>query len=167
MRTNIFVTALLLFIVGCTPQPTDQLTQQQKDQTKQEVKAICDSVWAQWGRMDAAATVQYLWDSPEFVAFNSDGSRSDFQSIKKMILEMPINTTALKLFPSREDFYVLAKDVVVYAWFGKSQFDMKSGDKMTYDPDAETFIFNKVGGKWKIVYVQESATIVTQKAGKK
>jgi hypothetical protein len=167
MKANIFVAALLLFIIGCTPQQSDQLTQQQKDQIKQEVKVVCDSLWAKWLRLEGESTIQYLWDSPEFVAFNPDGSRSDFQAFKKLLLDLSSSAAAFKLAPAREDFYVLAKDAVVYAWFGKSEIVMKSGDKATYDPDAETFVFSKVAGQWKIVYVQESATIATQKAGKK
>jgi hypothetical protein len=117
--------------------------------------------------LDAEAGIRYTWDSPEFVAYNPDGSRTDYQAMKKMMLDMPNTVTSLTLTPTRQDFRVLTKDVVVYTWFGKSELVMKTGDKMTYDPDAETFVFNKMNGQWKIVYVQESATIVTQKAGKK
>lgn len=167
MKRNIIVAALLLFIVGCTPQQSDQLTQQQKDQIKSEVKAVCDSLWAKWTRLDGEATIQYFRDSPEFVAFNADGSRSEFQAFKQMTLDGASSAAAFKLAPARIDFYVLAKDAVIYSWFGKSEFAMKSGDKITYDPDAGTFVFKKVGGQWKIIYIHESATITTQKAGKK
>ena len=167
MKANIFVAALLLFFIGCAPQPSDQLTQQQKDQIKSEVKAACDSMWAKWERLDAAATMEYVADSPDFVAYNPDGTRVDFQGFKKMIMDMVGTLAVVKLAPLRKDVYVLAKDAAVYSWFGKSEIVMKSGEKTTYDPDAETFVLNKVAGQWKITYVQESATIVTQKAGKK
>jgi hypothetical protein len=167
MKANIVFTAVLLLLIGCTPQQSDQLTMQQKDQIKHEVKVVCDSIWANVVRLEAEATMQYIVDSPEFVSYNPDGSRSDFQAYKKAWLDFVSSAPSIKLTPAREDFYVLAKDAVVYAWFGKSEISLKSGDKMTYDPDAETFVFNKVGDKWKIVYSHESATIVTQKAGKK
>ena len=53
MKANIFVAALLLFCLGCTSQQSDQLTQQQKDQIKSEVKAVGDSIIAKWERLDA------------------------------------------------------------------------------------------------------------------
>ncbi len=167
MKANIFVAALLLFIIGCTPQQSDQLTQQQKDQIKQEVKAVCDSLWAKWTRLDGEASVQYVSDSPEFVAFNPDGSRMDVQAFKKMLLDLAGSLTAIKIAPARQDYNVLTKDVVVYAWFGKSEVVTKSGDRVTYDPDALTFVLNKVTGQWKVIWSHESATIVTEKAGKK
>jgi hypothetical protein len=167
MKANGFVAALLLFCVGCTSQPSDQLTQQQKDQIKHEVKAVCDTVWAKMERLDVKGCMQYFWDSPEFVAFFPDGSRMDFQAFKKMNLDFPDSASAVKLAPVREDLFVLAKDVVVYAWHGKSELHFKSGAKMMFDPDAETFVFKKIAGEWKIVYVQESATITTQKPVKK
>ncbi len=167
MKTNIFVATLLLFFIGCTPQQSDQLTQQQKDQIKAEVKASCDSMWVKWERLDAVATMGYVSDSPDFVAYNPDGSRVDFEGFKKMVMGMVGTLAAVKLAPLREDVYVLAKDAAVYAWFGKSEIVMNSGEKITYEPDAETFVLNKVAGHWKIVYAHESATIVTQKVGKK
>ena len=167
MKAKISVAVLLLFSFGCTSRQTEPLTQQQKDQIKHEVKTICDSIWAKWDRMDGNGVLQYLWDTPEFVAFNLDGSRSDIEAIKKGIVDLASSATAIKLFPSREDFYVLSKDAVVYAWFGKTEISMKTGDKITYDPEAETYVFNKVAGQWQIVYIQQSATVFTQKAGKK
>lgn len=167
MQRNIFVAVLLLFIIGCTSQQSDQLTQQHKNQIIREVKTVCDTLWAKWSSLDGEATIQYLWDSPEFVAFSADGSRSEFQAFKKMTLAGASSSASLKLAPSHVDFYVLSKDAVMYAWFGKSEFTLKSGDKIMFDPDALTFVFKKVGGQWKIIYIHESATITTQKAGKK
>jgi len=43
MKVNIFVAALPPFPIGCTSQQSDQLTQQQKDQIMDEVKAAADS----------------------------------------------------------------------------------------------------------------------------
>jgi hypothetical protein len=140
-----------IFIAGCTSQQRDQLTQQQKDQIISEVKTVCDTLWAKWTRLDGEATIQYFW----------------FHAFTQMTLDGAGSTAAIKLAPARVEFYALAKDAVIYAWFGKSEFAMKSGDKITYDPYAVTFVFKKVGGQWKIICIHESATIKTQKAGKK
>ena len=167
MKRNIFVAALLLLFIGCTQQQSDQLTQQQKDQIKSEVKAVVDSVITKAQRLDMGATLQYYWDSPEFAIYNPDGSRSDFEATKKMLVWFADSVSAFKLATVREEFPIVTKDLVIYVWVGNDELTLKSGDKTKYDPDAQTFVFRKLDGKWKIVYVQESATIVTQKAGKK
>ena len=167
MKRNIFVAALLLFFVGCTSQQTDQLTQQQKDQIKSEAKVVMDSIIAKAQRLDIGTTLQYYWDSPEFAIYNPDGSRSDFEATKKMLVWFADSVSAFKLATVREEFPIVTKDLVIYVWVGNDELTLKSGDKTKYDPDAQTFVFRKLDGKWKIVYVQESATIVTQKAGKK
>lgn len=168
MKANVFLVLLVFFCFGCAPkQPTDQLTQQQKDQIKNEVKSVCDSVWAEWERLDGAASLQYVSDSPDFVAYYPDGGRVDYPAFKKLIMDMVPTLAQVKFAPAREDVYVLSKNAAVYAWFGKSEIVLKSGEKTTYDPDAETFVLQKTAGQWKITYVHESATVVTQKPGKK
>lgn len=167
MKANIFVAALLLFIVGCAPQQSDQLTQQQKDQIKNEVKPVVDSILAKAERLDLNGTLQYFWDSPEFVSYNADGSQSDFQAFKKSSTDAFINMAALKNTTVREEFRVEAKDLVIYGWAGKGEMFMKSGDKITEDPEATTWVFKKVDGQWKIIYCHDSGTITMQKAGKK
>ena len=167
MKRNILVAALLLFIIGCTPQQSDQLTQQQKDQIKKELTAVVDSMIARFDRLDVNGGFQYSWDSPEYVAFNADGSRSDFQATKKAAIDALGSMVALKISTVREDFTVLSKDLAICAWAGKEEVTLKSGDKVLYDPDATTLIFRKIADQWKAIYSHESATIVTQKADKK
>ena len=156
-----------IFIAGCTPQQSEQLTQQQKDQIKSEVKVVVDSILAKLERLDLNGALPYLWDSPEFVSYNADGSRSDFQANKKSDIDAFVNMAAFKNTTAREEFRVEAKDLVIYSWAGKGEMFMKSGDKITEDPEATTWVFKKVDGQWKIIYSHDSGTTTTQKAGKK
>jgi len=156
-----------IVIAGCTPQQSDQLTQQQKDQIKNEVKVISDSMIAKDERLDIDGVLQYCWDSPDFVAFNPDGSRSDYRAMKKGLADLFSSSASLKILTTREDFIVVTKDIVIDAWIGKSEAVLKSGDKMVFDPDGVTQVFQRIAGQWKVIYSHESATIVTQKAGKK
>jgi ketosteroid isomerase-like protein len=167
MKTNIFVAALLLLLIGCTPQQSEQLTQQQKDQIKSEVKGIRDSAFARFQRLDTEGAMQYYWDLPDFIAINSDGSRSDFQAMKKEHIDLFSSSASLKILFTREDFMVLSKDIAIAGLDLKAELAMKSGDKMVFDPDAATMVFKKIDGQWKVIYSHESGTLVTQKAGKK
>jgi len=167
MKANTFIAVVMFVCFGCTSQQSEQLTQQQRDQIKNEVKVVVDSIVAKAERLDIGGTIQYYWDSPEFLAYNPDGSRSDFQALKKMIVWFADSVSAFKLATVRDEFPILTKDLVIYVWCGNDELTLKSGDKIKYDPDAQTFVFRKLDGKWKMVYLHESATITTQKAGKK
>jgi hypothetical protein len=48
----------------------------------------------------------------------------------------------------------------------KDETQLKSGDKVTFDPHAYTMVFKKIAGQWKVIYQQDSGTPVIQKAGK-
>jgi len=167
MKANIFVAALLLFILGCTPQQSDQLTQQQKDQIKNEIKAVGDSTIAKWEGLDAEGGVQHYSDSPDWVMLRADGSRFDFQTFKKAWIDGNKSVTAIKWTTFRQDFIFITKDIVICAWVGKDETILKSGDKVTYDPHAYTLIFKNIAGQWKAIYSHDSGIAVTQKAGKK
>lgn len=167
MKANILVAALLLLIIGCTSQQSDQLTQRQKDQIKTEVKAAVDSMIARDERLDADGVMQYYSDSPDFVAFNPDGSRSDYQAMKKGLVDMLSSLASLKILATREDIIVMTKDIVIDSWIGKTEAVLKSGDKMVFDPDGVTQVFQKIAGQWRAVYSHESATITIKKAREK
>jgi uncharacterized protein (TIGR02246 family) len=161
------LTFLLVFLFGCAQKQSDQLTQQQKVQITKDVRAVVDSMIATAERLDGEAGLQFYWDSPDFVAVNPDGSLSDYQAIKKMSDEGVKTISVMTMSTTRAEFRVLTKEIVICAWKGKGEVALKTGDKMTYDPDVLTLVFRNFDGKWKIVYSHESATVVTQKATKK
>ena len=52
MKAQMFFAALLLFSLECASQQSDQLTQQEKDQIKSEVKAVGDDLISKWMALD-------------------------------------------------------------------------------------------------------------------
>jgi ketosteroid isomerase-like protein len=164
MKAIIFVAALLILLIGCTPQQSDQLTQQQKDQIKGEAKAVMDSILARWLRLDAEGAVQCY--SPDMVAVG-DSSIIDFQTYKKGWIDFNNSLASVKWTPIQWEFIVLSKDLAMSAGLGKVEMLMKSGDKMTTNPQVWTDVYRKFGNEWKIIYEHGSGTPVIQKAGKK
>jgi len=167
MKTTIFITVLLLSILRCTSQQSDQLTQQQKDQIKKEIKAVGDSIIAKWMELDGAGMFQYYSDSPDWVVFRADGSRLEYQVTKKAFLDFPNYTASIKSTTTHQDFIIITKDFVICAWEGKDETILKSGDKITIDPHPYTMVFKKVAGQWKVIYSHDSGIPVTQKADQK
>lgn len=166
MKANIFVAALLLFIIGCTPQQSDQLTQQQKDQIKSEVKVVADSILANLERVAPEGWSQYCADSPDWVCFTPNGSRLDYQTLKKASLDWPKMITSYKWTTSREDFIILCKDIVVWALQGNDETVLNSGERISFDPHAYSMVFKKINGQWKMFYMHTSGNAIVQKVVK-
>jgi hypothetical protein len=166
MKAYIFVTTLLILCLGCTSQQSDQLTQQQKEQIKSEIKTVGDSIIARDEMLDAVGGFEFYSDSPDWGMVNADGSRWDFQTTKKANSDFFDSVTAWKWTFTHQDYIFLAKDIVMCAWDGKDETILKSGDTVTYDPHAYTLIFKKIAGQWKIIYSHDSGIPVTHKAGK-
>jgi hypothetical protein len=167
MKGNIFVAALLL-LAGCTAPQSEQLTQQQKDQIKTELKPVCDSIIAYMEKLDPQGWLQYYADSPEWVMFGADGAQMDFQTFKKSSLEFPNAISSYKLLSTtRQDFIIITKDDAICAWLGKDQLTTKTGETITYDQHPYTLIFKRITGQWKVVYSHDSGVPVMQKPTKK
>ncbi len=167
MKTNIIIATLLIFIFGCTQKQNDQLTQQQQDQIKKEIKVVCDSIMAKVNRLDTG-WLDYYMDSPDLKLFaNPDGTRWDYQYTKKVLPDIFKEFTSTKWTTTSQDFKFLTKDIVLCAWDTKDESIIKSGDKITCDPHAYTLIFKKIAGQWKVIYSHDSGIQVTQKAEKK
>lgn len=190
MKAKFLFTILMLFIlVGCASKQNDQLTQQQKDQIKKEIKAVGDSIMSKIERLDAR-WVDYYLDSPDWGMVNADGSRWDFQTFKNVQPDFFNSIISWKWTTTHQDFIFITKDIVICAWDGKDETILKSGDKITadsvlnrlyvkdetilksgdkitYDPHAYTIVFKKVKGQWKVIYQHDSGIPITQKADKK
>jgi hypothetical protein len=165
-----------------------QLTQQQKDQIRKEVKAVGDSIMARLEKLNPK-WVDYYIDSPDWGMVNADGSRWDYQSFLKVQPDFFSSIISWKWTTTYQDFMIITPELVICAWGGKDVTVMKSpdkvkadtilkalynynkdeaasvpGDKIIFDPHAYTLVFKKVAGQWKVIYQHDSGIPVTQKA---
>jgi uncharacterized lipoprotein NlpE involved in copper resistance len=160
MKTIILISAILLFIlIGCNPQQSEQLTQQQKEQITKEAKIVMDSIFAKFGKLDVVGALDYY--SPELLVVG-DKSVVPFQPIRENWIEAFGSMTTVKWTPVQWEYTVLTKDLVISTWIGKMEFMLKSGDKGTCDPQCYTDILKKVNGQWKSIYEHASGTPVMQ-----
>ena len=165
MKATILVAALpLLVSVGCTSRQSEQLTQQQTDQIKNEVKVVGDTILATFARLDGPRTFQFYANTPHWVMFNADGSQWDYKTTRKGMLDAANAAAAYKYTTLRQDFWVVTKDVVISAWVIKEESVMKSGDTLVYDPHPYTLVFRRMAGQWKVVWSHDSGIPVTHKA---
>lgn len=166
MKSKSFVAIILMFSFGFASQATCQLSENQKEQIKSQIKAVCDSIIAEAGRHETDC-IQYYSDSPDWTCINSDGSRSDFQTFKKSNLDFIADMADFKWTTDLQTFPLITDQIAVCTWIGHAEVSLKSGDKLFYNPDVNTYIFRRIAGNWKVFYTQESCTVTTQKAEKK
>jgi hypothetical protein len=166
MKKIFLISALLLCTLVCISQQNEQLTQQQIDKIKNEVKAVMDSSIAKANRQDMNGFLECY--SHELTCI-FDYSIFDYESYKKIWFDFPTYMTSWKFIPVRFECIVLTNDFVVTTWIGKCEFYMKSGEKTTVNPRDYTNVFKRVDGQWKVIYEHGSSsnTVVEKTAEKK
>lgn len=187
LRFTTMIATLLFCIFGCSSQQNEQLTEQQKEQIKKEILAVCDSISVRLQRLDAG-WFEYYIDSPDWAMLNADGSRWDYQTTKNVQPDFLNSVISCKWTMINQKFIFLTKDIVICSIDSKDETILKSpdkikadsnlnglfandestmkGDRITYDPHAYTLIFKKVDGQWKVIYSHDSGFPVVQKVEK-
>jgi len=161
MKATLFVAALpLLFGVGCARQ-SEQLTQQQTDQIKSEVKVSADSVIARWARRDGKGAMEYY--APDVVIV-ADTMKMGFQAYRQGWMAYDSSASAVRVRPIREDIIPLVNDLAIWSWVGNVEVDLKSGDTVTTTPQMYSQVMKKVAGRWKVVFSHPSGVDVLHKA---
>ncbi|GEM_PF-1248109 len=166
MKAHLFVAALLLLCIGCTPQQGDQLDPQQLDRITKEVTVVADSIWAKWEQVNPEEALQYFADSPDWVYFDAQGTRRDFQTHKKVMAAFKSSASAYQWTSIRRDFPLVTRDIVICSWLGKDEALWESGVKYVCDPHAYTLVFKNISGQWKLIYTHDSGIGSTQKTSK-
>ena len=161
MKATIVVAALpFLVSIGCARQ-SEQLTQQQQDEIKSQVKVSADSVIARWVRRDGKGAMEYY--APDVVIV-ADTMRMGFQAYRQGWMAYDSAAAAVKVKPIREDFIALAKNLAVWNWVGNVELDLKSGDTVTTTPQMYSQVMKKVADRWMVVFSHPSGVDVMHKA---
>jgi hypothetical protein len=164
MKARYVMAALpLLLSIGCAPKPSEELTQQQKDQIKGELKTASDSIIARWARRDGGGAMEYY--SPDVVVV-FDSAKMDYKTYRAGWSAYDSAAAEIKVAPTREDYIVLTKDLAVSTWVGSVAIVMKSGDTVTTNPQVYSQVMKKVGDRWLVLFSHPSGVNVIHKAGR-
>jgi len=164
MKAAIVAATLLLVGVGCTRRHNEELTQQQADQIRSEVKAVGDSLMARFERLDGPGAFELYANTPQWVMFNMDGSQWDYETTQKAMDDSIASAAKYEYTTLRQDFMVVSPDVVICAWVLKDEVIRKSGDTIAYDQHPYTIVFKRIAGQWKIVWSHDSGIPTVLKA---
>jgi len=158
MKSALLILLVVFFFSGCSRQEPVQMTVQEQDVAKKEIRGVADQILQSLNTMDVETLLQPYWDSPDFVLVSTDGSMGNYQTAKNGTVEMFKLLASLKYTTVRDEFKFLPGNTVIYAWSGKSEFAFKTGEQARIDTYTITFVFRRMDNSWKIVYAHESAS---------
>ncbi|HMO63250.1 MAG TPA: nuclear transport factor 2 family protein [Ferruginibacter sp.] len=162
----IFAAILLiccLLFWGCTGNSTVQppavldLTPSQKQAIEKEVTNRGRMFFVQVEKLDIDSCMTFFENTNDFWAVNPDGSYTDYNGLKKVNGDAFSQITALSTTLKKEAVRVLSASVVLYTFFAKQQFTLKTGETFVLDNIAGSMLFAKINGAWKATWYHESA----------
>ena len=134
------------------------LTDTQRAQLIQEVRAVTSAMGEASQRLDIDAAMKDWLDSPVSLVVGSDGQIADPKVLRESVRSFYESLASLRFTTIREEFRVLAPDLVLQAWCYKVEGTGKKGSQFVIDTETASLLFRKVDGAWKIVFFQESAS---------
>lgn len=155
---------MLLIILSCTSQKDKLMTQQEKDQIRNEVMTVSDNFMKTIVNKDLDGLMNFCQESPEWITLNADGTSWDYKTARQAFVSIFDSTATFKWTRIRQEFNIISRDLVITALFSKEENIMKSGDKISYDSHAYTMVFRKISDQWKLIYSHDSGIPVIEKA---
>jgi ketosteroid isomerase-like protein len=167
MKTNLLITLVLSFFFGCAKQQPAQMTPQEQETAKKEIREVISLIVEACDKMDLEALFQPYLNSPDFILINADGSMVDYQGAKNGTAELLKSLSSLKYTTVKDEFRFLPNNIVIYAVLFKCEMTLKTGERSKIDAFGVTAVFNKINNQWKIIYSHESASAPVQEKPKK
>jgi ketosteroid isomerase-like protein len=166
MKTRILMTLLLSFLFGCAQQPA-QMTAQEQETAKKEIREVVNVILQSAQKLDVEAVLQPYSNSADFILINPDGSMADYQGAKNGTADFIRPLSALKFTTVNDEFRFLPNNIVICAWLGTCEMTLKTGEYSKIEKYGVSMVFRKINNNWKIIYSHESASTPVQEKPKK
>jgi hypothetical protein len=157
MKRDRFITLALFFIFACALHGPAQMTPQDQATAGKEIGEAVTGIIQGLEKMDVEALFRSYSSSPDFIFVTTEGSLADLQTAKMHHVEWFKGLSSLKVTAAREEFRFLPGNTVICAWQGKFAMTVKTGQQLKIDNFGITFVFNKIGGHWLVIYQHSSA----------
>lgn len=154
---KIFLTFImsLFMLFGCARQEPTEMTLQEKEKAKKEIKEVVNLIISGLEKLDAESAFQPYLNTSDFILFMVQGSMADYQAAKTEHKGWFQTLSSLKVNTVKEEIRFLPGSIVIYPWLGKFDMIFKSGEHITVDFGV-TMIFRKIENQWTVVYQQTS-----------
>lgn len=162
MKTITFITLSLFYFSVCASQEPVQMTSQQQENAKKQIREAVKVILQNLEKMDADALFQSYSDASPLIFFTTDGSKIGLVEAKNHHSAWFKSLSSLKVTTITDDFRFLHGNNVIFSWIGKFEMTLGSGQRLKIDKFGITFIFTKIDSQWKVIYQHSSALPPTQ-----
>lgn len=153
MKTNYFFILILLFFFSCAKQEPTQLTPQEQETAKKEIKEVVNVIFQGLEKLDAEAAFKPYLNTSDFIRFTVYGTMVDYQGAKNENAAWFNTLSSIKVTTIKEEFRFLPDNIIIYPWLGKFEMALKTGELFTVE-FCVTMIFRIIDNQWKVIYQQ-------------
>ncbi len=153
MKKNLFIFLSFLFLFGCVKQESTQMTPQEQETAKKEIKDVVNLITQGLEKLDDEAAFKPYLNTPDFILFTVYGTMVDYQRAKTEHASWFSTLWSIKVTTLKEEFRFLPDNTVIYPWLGKFEMTLKTGEQLVVDFGV-TMIFRKINNNWIVVYQQ-------------
>ncbi len=107
-------------------------------------------------RMDPDLFTTYCVDSPDFLFVSPFGNAYNYAQSQTMWKGLVTSFRSQTNTLAKTRVIVLSPDEALFFWQGTVSGTTRDGHVFTTVPYSGTNLFRRVGGTWKVVYIQES-----------
>lgn len=144
-------------LVSCHKESTE-ITSKEKEAAQKEISDLGKTIVNDFEKLDVQSGLKACLNSPDYLAINEDGTSSNYEDMKKRAINGYKRVANIKITTVKEEFRFLTKDKVLYTWFGKSEAQLKTGEKYKRESSISSMLFSKINNEWKIVYDHGSSS---------
>ena len=152
-----FTAAVFIFLSGCHHEHNEQLTREEMEQIKSEVKKAAEPLMTGWAALDGSIALQSF--SPDMVSCY-DTMLLSYDAYAESWKVYTAARSAIMITDLKNDYIILNRELVIDSWVGRVEETLTSGEKITYDPMRYTNLFRKTGGQWRIIFAQSTGVPV-------
>ncbi len=125
---------------------------------RKEIKELVDGLIRGCESLDPETAFGIFSDSPDFLMMGTDGSVVDHPTYLKNNLDYLQTCDQFRLTTHHEEIRIIDPGVAVFAWSYAAEAFLKTGEREIIDHAGASFVFQKVKGRWKVVYYHESSS---------
>lgn len=135
----------------------ESLSIAEKDTITREVKEEISRLIAGCESLDMDTAFDMFLDAPDFLMMGTDGTLCDFNTYLKNNIDYLNTCAGFELTTFREETRILDPETAIFSWAYGVEATLKTGEMDIIENAGASFIFQKMGGKWKVVYYHESS----------
>lgn len=135
----------------------ESLSRAEEDSIAEEVKEAIRSLIRGCESLDMDMAFDAFLDAPDFLMMGTDGALCDFKTYLKNNIDYLETCTSFELTTFNEEIRILDSETAIYSWAYGVEATLLTGEMDMIENAGATFVFHKMGGKWKVVYYHESS----------